>query len=824
MRFPCAALRRYVALCVLMAGGGGLMPAAGQPIPKPDYLTYMPPGSGAALPIQQARASAMLHLFGDQASPGYRDEAPRDGIDDRRHAWLMRLSERFAPWIVRHAAGFPMDLRRWLEGGEPFPLYIDEFDVARHDPRLVRTDALDWSELRGQPCPEGGEEASPGVADCQLLRLLRRLAPGERPPPAAASAEEERQLSMYFDFPGQDPASWAREFEGTAQGTPSRKYLGYAKSFVKPFLATRPAGPDGVERYEFVLQYWFFYPYNDAGNVHEGDWEHLNVVLTTRAWRERAPTAAEMGTLLDGAVALDDVIIHRTEHYFHHWVYVTDYLAPDLYAPRPEWERQVAARQQEREGERVRWFAARSLAYLDAGETQLSLHPKVFVGGDGKGLNAILGPPSRLGRSSHGSFPMPALYKDIGPQGTGEVIQTDWRIVRAPPGADAPETEPVVRYDNPARLEILPDWERVLPLMWTDPDVRRRYAWMVLPIRFGYPATKSPFAGIVKYAETGNLSVMAPSFSGGWNRVGDGAGYERYEPHRLSSWYPGSLQDNFVQSWGFLNLTAPLLVSIPPFDLAWRLVRTPFHGSNPVNGSSYYNSATVPYRFIGGTVGVSRFTLPSDFFGLFGFPELYEPLLVALADAGVGAGDLVSGPEETTSSTDLVAGVSLFLGRRFVSENTLRHSRSGLSQVFTVTGAPTAYRLSGEVSMWEYAGSLRYNLATGGFQPYVKGGYGLSWYRVENAALDSTVLGDGTSRWVRKPGLFENLLPNTWHLGAGIELVPLSGVGSLDWGLKLEGVVFSHKLGLTGESDELLLVSDRRVARWHLNVVTTVSF
>ncbi|HSR14294.1 MAG TPA: hypothetical protein VLL51_00980, partial [Gemmatimonadales bacterium] len=243
MRLPIRFRLQIILAAALVTGLAGSL--AGQAIPKPDYFTYMPPGSGSALPTQQTRASAALHLFGDQNAPGYRDVDPRDGIDDRRNAWFMQLSERFAPWIVRHAAGFPMDFRRWLEGGQPFPMFLDVFDVSRHEPRLVRTDAIDWNDLRDQSCPAGAEETNPAIADCQLVRLLRRFAPGERPPPSAPGAEEHEAYSMYFDFPGESPATWAAEYEGTAQGEPSRKLTGYAKSFVKPFVVGLPVGPDG---------------------------------------------------------------------------------------------------------------------------------------------------------------------------------------------------------------------------------------------------------------------------------------------------------------------------------------------------------------------------------------------------------------------------------------------------------------------------------------------------------------------------------------------------------------------------------------------------
>jgi len=31
-----------------------------------------------------------------------------------------------------------------------------------------------------------------------------------------------------------------------------------------------------------IIQYWMFYPYNDASNNHEGDWEHINVHLNSQ--------------------------------------------------------------------------------------------------------------------------------------------------------------------------------------------------------------------------------------------------------------------------------------------------------------------------------------------------------------------------------------------------------------------------------------------------------------------------------------------------------------------------------------------------------------
>ena len=54
-------------------------PAAGQAIPKPEYVTYLP--REIVLPVQATPANRQFHLFGDSTTPGCRDAAPRDGID-----------------------------------------------------------------------------------------------------------------------------------------------------------------------------------------------------------------------------------------------------------------------------------------------------------------------------------------------------------------------------------------------------------------------------------------------------------------------------------------------------------------------------------------------------------------------------------------------------------------------------------------------------------------------------------------------------------------------------------------------------------------------
>src|SRR5438045_7537391 len=60
--------------------------ADGQAIPKPDYVTYLP--RDIALPVQATAGNRLFHLFGDSTTPGYRDEAPRAGVEDRKSTRL----------------------------------------------------------------------------------------------------------------------------------------------------------------------------------------------------------------------------------------------------------------------------------------------------------------------------------------------------------------------------------------------------------------------------------------------------------------------------------------------------------------------------------------------------------------------------------------------------------------------------------------------------------------------------------------------------------------------------------------------------------------
>lgn len=110
------------------------------------------------------------------------------------------------------------------------------------------------------------------------------------------------------------------------------------------------------ERGLLGIQYWFYYPFNEWINHHEGDWEHINVIL-------QGPTALTPD-------AEFEVVGHQ--FFFHQWVY---------------------------EPSEVIRLASESDPRND--------HVMVYTGGHGRFLGW-------KGSYSGGSYPLPAVYRGAG--------------------------------------------------------------------------------------------------------------------------------------------------------------------------------------------------------------------------------------------------------------------------------------------------------------------------------------------------------------------------------------------------------------------------
>jgi len=75
---------------------------------------------------------------------------------------------------------------------------------------------------------------------------------------------------------------WHTEWAGTDGNSPSAWHAAYANERQYNNFKDRIYANLWFHDNLYVIQYWFFYPFNDASNTHEGDWEHINVHVSTQ--------------------------------------------------------------------------------------------------------------------------------------------------------------------------------------------------------------------------------------------------------------------------------------------------------------------------------------------------------------------------------------------------------------------------------------------------------------------------------------------------------------------------------------------------------------
>jgi hypothetical protein len=127
------------------------------------------------------------------------------------------------------------------------------------------------------------------AADGRVLRSARAVANGELDRRSWADLPardaDGNRIEYWIDAPGDDhvhggKTDWRRRWDATPDKQPTQ--------YAHIFWLNRARG-------ELVVQYWFFYPYNDWINHHEGDWEHVNVVLSGPSHLGRAADYRAVG-------------------------------------------------------------------------------------------------------------------------------------------------------------------------------------------------------------------------------------------------------------------------------------------------------------------------------------------------------------------------------------------------------------------------------------------------------------------------------------------------------------------------------------------------
>ncbi|MBE0591467.1 MAG: hypothetical protein IH616_03585, partial [Gemmatimonadales bacterium] len=213
--------------------------ARAQGIPKQEYLRYVPLEPPRL--TQEAPASARFQLFGHPDDPDYRDEAPRDGIDDRRHEVLQALTTRFAPFMVQNTFSIPLDFKRFWLSQHTFPLHIDTWELA-FGRQLVKAETLDMNALGQASCPGDAVDTPPRVVDspdCRLVTLLDAFDPHEPRTTlsrvTAVPIDRDQVTVMYFDMPGYDEATWKEAWVNPSTNRLRKEYQEFVKIYAHPF-------------------------------------------------------------------------------------------------------------------------------------------------------------------------------------------------------------------------------------------------------------------------------------------------------------------------------------------------------------------------------------------------------------------------------------------------------------------------------------------------------------------------------------------------------------------------------------------------------------
>ena len=815
-RTSSAALRRRLAGCMACAGiclCVAATPTAGQTIDRNDYLRHLP-----AMPrlVAQTEASARLHLYGDPADLGYRDEAPADGIDDTRGQHLLRIATRFAPILRRNNFSAPRHFTA-VFGGRPV-LQLDTWTGGKR----VRSDSI----LLFQPA--SSDEADEPVSAAAFARsdtLLRGLLDTAHPQgsdPRIIRAEGEEETVLFFDFPGEDEKSWRLAYRD------ARDSGIYAHFFIHENPASALAE---AARYTMVIQYWFFYPFNDAMNNHEGDWEHIAVLVAlpgASGGRDASSllTQAEVAGILDhrGTIA-ETLVIREVEYYFHESVMTVDYRAEPAPA-RSRWQEFLDLHVWEQSDYIDNVVQERRRAW----NGRLATHPIGFIGGNNKGPDELTNLRPRFGgsfnRNGHGTYPFPGTWQHVGPLGATEHLS----------GRDVPRTQRDAAWDTLPLGEafeddhflafeaqdilLVPDWERIAGLVLTNEVVQREWSWLLLPIRWGFPASASPGGGAVEHVDVGQVAPEGPPFQPTWNRLAAEGGFSVYSPRVMRALFvPMTPWDRLSSGWGFLNIPKTLLGFMPGWNVAmaqlgpWLTTPLEAVGAPP---PKTFAPERRPYRFSSTGIGWHR-QFGGDPFARM-LPQPGHALLAAHAE---GAIPTTASGLTREAVNGARAWLTLHYGPRFSLQNTYARSKSVLS--YGVLGADSSFlgEVRGTLDMKEITGGFRYRLASGfgdATQLFAGAGWGWTWYNVEHVGFRDAAL-----PFERAGGYPVSILPsekwwpNTWYGVAGIELLAPRERWFADrvgYGLQLEYTGLLHRLGATrpGSGGSLGSVARREIA------------
>jgi hypothetical protein len=404
--------------------------------PRGVYIDFMRPDQRPPIVGVDAAADS---LWGPVA------ESERgDGIAEYRRAELEELVQRFNPTLVLPKADHV------TVNGRRYQLLPTNAHLVADTLQLDQIQAAPYVMHDSADIPLHELDPDSLVA---LTETLLRYESGQ-------SVFE----AWYYDWVGDRPTQWWEGY-GRYRTGPDSAQWSQPTVYAHPFV-----DPGG----RVVIQYWFLYPFNDHVGNHEGDWEHINVVLTP-----------------------DQQGIDEVHYYFH---------VRSMTLPQGEYHPEIVD----------------------------GTHPVVYVAGR---LYNVLDFPVRWftgehNEGAHGTYPYPGEWEGAGGLGAPESVQK----------ADEDSTRvvqhnrfSVVLTPEPSRI----DYQR-------KPEVLEEWAWLVLPVRWGFPSVTS-VGSEAKSVDVGNRAPFGPPFNPAWNRTAPGLHYPAYHVQKIS--VGRSFIEDLLQPW-----------------------------------------------------------------------------------------------------------------------------------------------------------------------------------------------------------------------------------------------------------------------------------
>jgi hypothetical protein len=763
---------------------------------RDDYHRHLPPPPSI---VAQTDASARLNLYGNRAAAGYVDRNPVDGIDDARARRLLTIVDRFSPILRRNNFAIPRHFLDLLPS--PRHLHVDVWRGGRR----ISSDSIGIDSAPAA-ASEGSHADRPNVGaaidDDKLRALVDALHP-RRSRSRIVPASGRADTIVFVDLPGDDERSWRRAHERASAP---------AHVFAHVFLDDAPA-LDGDARIHFEIQYWFYYPFNDSANNHEGDWEHMTVCVTTRARATESlgdrrtrglPTEDDVARILNPAsdALLDSLIIREVDYYFHHNVMTLDYLR----ALEPRVASDARGRHENiwQDEDYVRHVIEKRVRWANG---RLATHPIGYIGGNNLGPDELLRLVPRFHRSynrnSDATYPFPGVWLTIGPLGMTEKVRGQV-VPRIPSDATAETPWRELIGDDSfitfgeSQITLVPDWERLDSLVLADAGVRRRWSWVVLPIRWGFPAVASPGAGSLSHTNMGNLGPFGPTFNNAWNRRGETEEYHVFEPtvlHTPTS--PTTPWANLVSGLGILNVPLAIFGLTPGGNVAVSQLAPWLTGALHVVNKPPSKTITpggLPSRFTNASFGASRQSRPYRFAPL--LPHDEHAAVASRLRGGTlrdAWGSAIDGPR---------IAFNLFFADRLSVENTLSWSVSEVGYTIDPGDGSADARVHGELALREFTGGVRW-VAVRGFRDRLhlsaRAGAGWSQYTLRDVRIDEERIADGGHKGGRLPSVLpsKRWIPNAMYGGVGMEIFSarehyfLRRVG---YGLRTELTTVQHRL------------------------------